>query len=107
MRKSTLTVAAMFGLLASTGAFFPPGGSVAPPERTATSSTPAGAEKNTQGTNRSPVSTAAWDRWGLGMPRNRRSGYPNGPGWSNRHVQRMARKRRNALRHRKSARGRR
>jgi hypothetical protein len=33
-------------------------------------------------------------------------GYPDGPGWSNRHVKRMATKRRNKARHKSSGKGR-
>lgn len=32
-------------------------------------------------------------------------GYPTGPGWSNRHVKRMATKRKNQQRHKKATRG--
>jgi len=58
-----------------------------------------------------PSTSQAAQRADLGIlsggrsPHTRRSGYPNGPGWSNRHVQRMARKRRNQQRHRKACRG--
>lgn len=43
--------------------------------------------------------------FGSGVARGRSGPRHPGPGWSNRHVQRMARKRRNVLRNRKAHRG--
>lgn len=48
--------------------------------------------------------TAAWAR-AIGMGNYRQTRYPNGPGWTHAHVGRMARKRRNKVKHRKASRG--
>lgn len=70
----------------------------------ATASQAPSAQQQPASTTQSAVASAAWDRWWSRRKATRRAGYPDGPGWSNRHVKRMATKRRNQQRHKAAAR---
>lgn len=103
MKRLSSSVAAL-AVLGAAGTLMP-GAQVWPASETSVKAI----TKSTQQTNgqtpagASKAQADAWNRW---WARHRcTSRRRPGPGWSNRHVQRMARKRRNQARHKRAVRG--